>query len=77
MGAGFKFKRKQRSDVFPSMKTYTVDELFSDIPGDPANVLLTFPPEMLESVCWEVGDTLNFKVENGEIIIGKRNESVD
>jgi hypothetical protein len=74
MGAGFKFKRKQRNDVFPSMKTYTVDELFSDIPGDPGNVLLTIPPEILESVCWEVGDTLNIRTEDGKIIIRKNHE---
>ena len=54
------------------MKTYTVDELFSDIPGDSANVLLTFPPEMLESVCWEVGDTLNISTEDDKIIISKK-----
>jgi len=54
------------------MKTYTVEELFSDIPGDPANVLLTFPPEVLESVCWEPGDTLNIRTEDDKIIIGKK-----
>jgi len=72
MGAGFKFKRKQRSEVYPDMKTYTVEELFSDIPGDPANVLLTFPQEMLESVGWEPGDTLNIRTEDDKIIIGKK-----
>jgi len=71
MSAGFKFKRKQRSEVYSDMKTYTVEELFSDIPGDPANVLLTFPPEMLESVGWEVGDTLNIETEDGQIVIRK------
>lgn len=58
------------------MKTYTVEELFSDIPGDPANVLLTFPPEVLESVCWEVGDTLSIRAEDDKIIIGKKHGHV-
>ena len=59
------------------MKTFTANELFSDIPGDPANVLLTFPPEMLESVCWESGDTLKIEAKDGQIVIGKKDESVD
>ena len=59
------------------MKTFTVEELFSDIPGDPANVLLTFPPEVLESVGWGPGDTLNIQVIDGQIVIGKKDESVD
>lgn len=53
------------------MKTYTVEELFSEIPGDPGNVLLTFPPEILESVCWEEGDTLNIRTEDDKIILSK------
>ena len=56
------------------MKTYTVEELFSAIPGDSANVLLTFPPEVLESVCWEPGDILNIRTEDDKIIIRKNHE---
>lgn len=51
------------------MKTYTVDELFSEIPDDPGNVILTFPPEIIEQVGWKEGDLLKFKIENGSIII--------
>ena len=53
------------------MKTYTVDELFSDIPGDSANVLLTIPPETLELVGWEAGDTLNIQATEDRIILKK------
>jgi len=51
------------------MKTYTVDQLFSEIPGDSANVLLTFPPEILESVFWKEGDILNLSASDGIITI--------
>jgi hypothetical protein len=53
------------------MKTYSVDELFSDIPDDPDNVLFTFPPELIESTGWKPGDTLNFEVKDGCIHISK------
>ena len=53
------------------MKTYYVEELFSDIPGDPANVLLTFPPEIIEQVGWIEGDTIHFEVRDNQLIIKK------
>lgn len=53
------------------MKTYTVDELFSDIPDDPANVLLTFPPEVIADTGWKEGDTLNFEINDGCLHIRK------
>lgn len=53
------------------MKNYYVEELFSDIPGDPANVLLTFPPEIIEQVGWIEGDTIHFEVRDNQLIIKK------
>lgn len=52
-------------------KTYTYEEVFSDIPDDPDNVLLTFPPEVLEQAGWVEGDTLSFEVVNGSLVIKK------
>lgn len=52
-------------------KTYKYEELFSDIDDDPDNVLLTFPPEIMEQAGWLAGDTLSFKVENGTLVITK------
>jgi hypothetical protein len=54
-----------------SNKTFLVEELFEDIPGDPDNVLFKIPPEILEAQGWAEGDTLNIKVENGALIISK------
>lgn len=51
--------------------TYTVEELFEDIPGDPDTVIMKLPPEICEQQGWVEGDTLNIKVENGAMIISK------
>ena len=53
------------------MKTYKYEDLFSDIPDDPENVLLTFPPEIMEEAGWKEGDTLRFEVVNGSLSIIK------
>jgi len=52
-------------------KTFLVEELFEDIPGDPDNVLFKIPPEICEAQGWREGDTLNIVVENGALIISK------
>ncbi len=51
------------------MKTYLVEELFSDIPDDPDHIMLTFPPEVVESTGWKEGDTLNVEVIDGKLHI--------
>lgn len=51
--------------------TFNVEDIFEDIPDDPDNVLMKFPPELLEQVGWKEGDTLNIKVEDGCITVAK------
>ncbi len=51
--------------------TYNADEIFQDIDGDPENVNMTIPPEIMESQGWKEGDTLKIKVERGVISITK------
>jgi hypothetical protein len=62
-------------------KTYLVEELFEDIPGDADNVIFKIPPEICESQGWGEGDTISFKVENGVMIMnkiaGQENTEVD
>lgn len=53
--------------------TYTVEELFEDIPGDPDNVIMKIPPEICEIQGWKEGDTLNIKVEDGAMVLSKVN----
>jgi len=50
-------------------KTYLVEELFSNIPDDPDHIMLTFPPEVVESTGWKEGDTLNVEVIDGKLHI--------
>ena len=51
--------------------TFLAEEIFEDIPGDPDNVIMKIPPEILERNGWKEGDTLNIKFEDGAIVISK------
>jgi formylmethanofuran dehydrogenase subunit D len=51
--------------------TFNAEEIFEEIPGDPDNIMLKFPPEMLEQTGWKEGDTLNIRIEEGKLIITK------
>ncbi len=51
--------------------TFNAEDIFEEIPGDPDNVMLKFPPELLEQTGWKEGDTLNIKLEDGAIVISK------
>lgn len=51
--------------------TFNADEIFEEIPGDPDNVILKFPPEVLEHTGWKEGDTLDITVEDGAIVVKK------
>jgi hypothetical protein len=51
--------------------TFNVEDIFEDIPGDPDNVILKFPPEVLEQTGWQTGDTLIVSVVDGAISISK------
>lgn len=53
--------------------TYTVNELFEDIPGDSENVIMKLPPEICEAQGWVEGDTINITVENGAMVLSKVN----
>lgn len=52
-------------------KTYTVEDLFEDIPGDPDNVIFKIPPEIYETLGWAEGDQLKITAEEGRIKISK------
>jgi hypothetical protein len=51
--------------------TFKAEDIFEEIPGDPDNVILKFPPELLESTGWKEGDTLDINIEDGAIVIKK------
>lgn len=50
---------------------FTAEDIFQDIPGDPDNVLMKFPDEVLALTGWKEGDTLDIKLEDGKIIVNK------
>lgn len=50
------------------MITYKAEDIFHDIEGDPDNINMTIPPEILEQMGWKEGDTLIISTnENGTI----------
>ena len=51
--------------------TFLAEEIFEDIPGDPDNVIMKIPPEILERNGWKEGDTLNIELQDGAIVISK------
>ena len=52
---------------------YKYEEIFEDIPGDPDNVMMKIPPEICEAQGWKEGDTIDINVEEGKIILSKKN----
>lgn len=50
---------------------FTAEDIFQEIPGDPDNVIMKFPDEVLALTGWKEGDTLDIKVEDGKIIVTK------
>jgi formylmethanofuran dehydrogenase subunit D len=54
-----------------TLLTFKAEDIFEEIPGDPDNIIMKFPPEIIEGTGWKEGDTLNVTVENGAIIVSK------
>jgi hypothetical protein len=52
--------------------TFKVEEIFEEIPGDPDNVIMKIPPEICEAQGWKEGDVMNISLENGGLIISKK-----
>lgn len=52
--------------------TYKAEDIFQDIEGDEENVLMNIPPEILERMGWQPGDTLLISIEDGVISISKK-----
>lgn len=50
---------------------FNAEDIFEDIPGDPDNVMLKLPPEILEKNGWKEGDVLTIKLEDNAIVITK------
>jgi len=50
---------------------YSSEEIFHDIEGDPDNVNMTIPPELMERMGWKEGDNIKVTVEDGVITLTK------
>lgn len=59
------------------MKSFKVEEIFQDIPGDNANVNFKIPPEIMKEQGWAEGDKIKISWgDKGTIIIEKVDDSV-
>lgn len=57
---------KTKTLVFPA------EEIFQDIEGDPDNVNMTIPPEIMEAQGWKEGDTIKVEIgDQGTVVITK------
>ena len=56
--------------------TYKVEDIFEDIEGDSDNILMNIPPEISEKMGWEPGDVLKITIEDGNIVITKKDADV-
>jgi hypothetical protein len=50
-------------------KTYLVEELFEDIPGDPDNVILKLPQEICDAQGWIEGTKLDVTAQDGALML--------
>ena len=51
--------------------TYNVEDIFEEIDGDPDNILMKIPQEILDQNGWKEGDELTVSIEHGAIVIVK------
>tara|TARA_Y100000385_G_scaffold207273_1_gene214887 strand:+ start:225 stop:446 length:222 start_codon:yes stop_codon:yes gene_type:complete len=51
---------------------YKVEDIFQDIPNDPENIKMTIPPEIMEQVGLNTGDTVRITYgDMGTLILEK------
>lgn len=50
-------------------KTYLVEELFEDIPGDNENVMFKIPDEICNEMNWKEGTKLQVTLENECLVL--------
>lgn len=50
---------------------YNVEDIFEEIDGDPDNILMKIPQEILDQNGWREGDVLTVTLEDGAIVIVK------
>jgi hypothetical protein len=65
----------QRENKENTMANKSWSLLTEEDPDDPENLILTFPPDLLESMGWKSGDTLEWKDNNdGSWSLTKKNK---
>lgn len=52
-------------------KTWKIEEIFQEIPGDPDNVKMVIPDEIAEHLELSEGDTIRIQLTENGIILSK------
>lgn len=52
-------------------KTWKVEDIFQEIPGDPDNVNMIIPDEIVEYLELNEGDTIRIEMSDGGLILSK------
>ena len=55
------------------MNTYNVEDIFTEDPNNPENVIMQIPDEIRQTLQWDAGDKLTITIADSKIII-KKNE---
>lgn len=50
---------------------YNAEDIFEEIDGDPDNILMKIPQEILDHNGWKEGDVLTITIEDDAIVISK------
>lgn len=54
------------------MTVYKVEDIFTDIPDDPDNIMMTIPEEVCKQLGLKPGDNVIIKMEDGGLKIQKQ-----
>lgn len=55
-------------------KSYSYEELFTETDDGTGDVILTFPPEIIEDMGLTEGMVLNIRAENGNLVVSKKQQ---
>ena len=64
--------KHQDGQLYKIMTIYKVEDIFTNIPDDPDNVLMKIPDEICEQLGLKEGDTVTINVENEGLKIQKQ-----
>ena len=56
---------------------YKKEDIFKNIEGDPNNVNMVIPPEVLQKMGWTEGTQIKVEAQNGQLVITELKDNKD